>query len=83
MLGAAAVLGSLAGLELAVREHMAGYKSHTTLLAGAPAVLAMGALFFAGMPQVAMLGAGIGVFATAFWAMREVFKRRSGGYGFR
>jgi hypothetical protein len=83
MLGAAAVLGSLAGLELAVREHMAGYKSHTTLLAGAPAVLAMGALFFAGMPQVVMLGAGIGVFATAFWAMREVFKRRSGGYGFR
>ena len=83
MLAAAAALGSLAGLELAIREHMAGYKSHTTLLAGAPAVLTMGGMFFAGLPQVAMLGGGIGVFATAFWALREVFKRRSGGYGFR
>jgi hypothetical protein len=83
MLAAAAALGSLAGLELAVREHMAGYKSHTTLLAAAPAVLAMAAVFFSRLPEVAMLGVGIGVFATAFWALRELFKRRSGGYGFR
>ncbi len=31
-------LGSLAGLELSIREHFAGYRSHTTLLAGAAAV---------------------------------------------
>ncbi|MDX6698014.1 MAG: hypothetical protein QOE65_1411 [Solirubrobacteraceae bacterium] len=83
MLATAAALGSLAGLELAIREHMAGFKSHTSVLAAAPAVLTMGGLFFAGAPQVALLGAGIGVFAAAFWALREVFKRRSGGYGFR
>ena len=83
MLAAAAALGSLAGLELAIREHVAGYRSHTTVLAAAPAVVTMGVLFFAGAPQIAMLGAGIGVFATAFWALRELFKRRSGGYGFR
>src|SRR4051812_41672407 len=34
LLGCAAALGSLAGLELAIREHFAGYKSHTTILAG-------------------------------------------------
>ncbi len=83
MLATAAALGSLAGLELAIREHVAGYRSHTTVLAAAPAVLAMGVLFFSGAPQVAMLGAGVGVFAAAFWALRELFKRRSGGYGFR
>ena len=32
MLLAGFALGSLAGLELAVREHFAGYRSHTTLL---------------------------------------------------
>src|ERR687897_1984351 len=35
MLGAGLVLGSLAGLELAAREHLAGYRSHTLLLGGA------------------------------------------------
>ena len=83
MLAAAAALGSLAGLELAIREHFAGYRSHTTVLAAAPAVVAMGVLFFAAAPRVAMLGAGIGVFALAFWGLRELFRRRSGGYGFR
>jgi hypothetical protein len=83
MLAAAAALGSLAGLELAIREHFAGYRSHTTVLAAAPAVLVLGALFFAAAPRVVMLGAAIGVFATAYWALRELFKRRSGGYGFR
>jgi hypothetical protein len=83
LLAAAAGLGSLAGLEVAIREHLAGYRSHTSVLAAAPAVLTMGVLFFAGAPRVAMLGAGIGVFGAAFWALREVFRRRSGGYGFR
>src|SRR3712207_3872802 len=35
MIGAGLVLGSLAGLELSLREHLAGYRSHTLLLAGA------------------------------------------------
>src|SRR5262245_53415479 len=35
MLGAGLALGSLAGLELSIREHFAGYKSHTMLLSGA------------------------------------------------
>src|SRR4051794_7991364 len=34
MVISALALGSLAGLELSIREHMAGFRSHTTLLAG-------------------------------------------------
>jgi hypothetical protein len=83
MLAAAAALGSLAGLEISIREHAAGFRSHTTLLAAAPGVLTMGVLFFAGAPQWAILGGGIFVFVTAYYLLRELFKRRSGGYGFR
>ena len=36
-------LGSLAGLELSIREHFAGYRSHTTLLAGAAGVATLSA----------------------------------------
>jgi hypothetical protein len=30
-----------------------------------------------------MLGSGVVVFAAAFYVLREVFKRKSGGFGFR
>ena len=40
-------LGSLAGLELSVREHFAGYRSHTALLAAAAAVATLALLFYA------------------------------------
>src|SRR3954453_23147481 len=44
-------LGSLAGTELAVREHFAGFRSHTTLLAGVTGFLAGGVgLLFAQGP---------------------------------
>ena len=39
-------LGSLAGLELSVREHFAGYKSHSTVLAGTVAVVAAALGYF-------------------------------------
>ena len=35
LIGTGLALGSLAGLELSIREHFAGYRSHTLLLAGA------------------------------------------------
>jgi hypothetical protein len=83
LLATAAALGSLGGLEISIREHFAGYRSHTALLAAAPAVLTMGALFFARAPQWSLLAAGAFVFVTAGYLLRELFKRRSGGYGFR
>lgn len=83
MLVCAAGLGSLAGLELSLREHLAGYRSHTTLLAGTVAVATLAALFFSEAPRVAMLPGAAAVFAIAFFGLRQLFKRRSGGLGFR
>ena len=84
MLGTGLVLGSLAGLELSVREHFAGYRSHTLLLAGAAAVGMLAALFFGELlPPVGRIAAAAAVFALAAWWLTGAFRRRSGGYAFR
>jgi hypothetical protein len=87
MLTASLALGSLAGLELSIREHFSGYRSHTTLLAGACAFASIVIVFFAGgrgdVSRALMLPVGGLVFLGSFWALREAFKRRSGGLGFR
>ncbi|MEA2473343.1 MAG: hypothetical protein QOE06_1258 [Thermoleophilaceae bacterium] len=80
-------LGSLAGLELSIREHFAGYRSHTTLLAAACAFAAMAATFFAtgqgNLARALLLPVAGVVFMATWWVLRETFKRRSGGLGFR
>jgi hypothetical protein len=86
MIAAGIVLGSLAGLELSIREHFAGYKSHSTVLAGAMAIAILGLGFFllpSGWSQGVALAVGAVVFAAAFYFLREAFKRRSGGVGWR
>jgi hypothetical protein len=79
------VLASLGGGELALREHLAGYRSHSALLAGvaAFAVVTVVALALGPVKVWVLLLAGAAVFGSAFYAMRELFKRRSGGLGFR
>ena len=77
-------LASLAGLELAIREHVAGFRSHSALLAGAAAVAVVLPLFFlTGLPQVALLAIGVVVYTLAFAALRRGFLGRTGGIGFR
>jgi hypothetical protein len=83
LLTVAAMLGSLAGLEVALREHLGGYRSHTLVLSGVAAIAALAVLFFAGVDRATLLPVAIGVFAGAFAVWRIVFKRRSGGVGFR
>jgi hypothetical protein len=86
MIATGMTLGMLAGLELSIREHFAGYKSHSTVLAGSAAVVVLALGYFllpAGWPQGVNLVAGATVFASAFYLLREAFKRRSGGLGFR
>jgi hypothetical protein len=83
MIIAGITLGSLAGLELSIREHFTGFRSHTSVLAGAPAVLVLAAGFFLGLPPIVNLLAGLAVFGAGFYLLREAFKRRSGGLGFR
>jgi hypothetical protein len=86
MIGAGIALGSLAGLELSIREHFTGQKSHTTVLAGSVTVLVLGIGFFV-IPHLWLRGLGVVVGAIVFFAcfylFREAFKRRSGGLGFR
>ena len=75
---------TLASLELAVREHFSGYRSHTSLLAGASAVgLAAVLYFFTHVPQVLVLALALAVFLTAWRLLRMAFMRRAGGVGFR
>jgi len=76
-------LASLAGLDTAVREHFAGYRSHSTLLGGVPAVLLAGVLFFARAPWPLVVVAGVAAFAGGIVAFRRAFRRRSGGLTFR
>ena len=76
-------LVSLAALELAVREHFAGYRSHTTLLSAVAAVLAAAALWFTPMPQEGLLIAAVVVGALAFRGLRAAFARRARGLTFR
>jgi hypothetical protein len=83
MIAAGISLGSLAALELTLREHFSGYRSHTTVLAGFVGVLVLGLGFFFAWPQEVKLGAGVAAFAISFYLFREAFKRRSGGLGFR
>ncbi len=92
VLGALA-LGSLVGLELALREHLAGFRSHTTLLAGTVAVAATAVgvtlatrVFGLGTPRLSLLVVvllGVPAFAGAFVLLRRAFRHRSGGLSFR
>ena len=58
-IGIGVVLAALGGLEVSAREHFAGYRSHTTLLAGTVFVLVTGVLFYlAGLILAICLAAG-------------------------
>ncbi|MFL5892095.1 MAG: hypothetical protein ACJ75I_05065 [Solirubrobacterales bacterium] len=80
MIAAGAVLCSIAGLELAIREHFGGYRSHTFLLSGAVGVALLAGLFFftpdLWLP-IAMLVAVAG-FGAAAWIFTRAFRRRTG-----
>ena len=85
MIAGGLVIASLGGGELALREHMAGYRSHSSLLAGVAAFVAVTvvALGLGPVRVWVLVALGVAVFAATFYAMRELFKRRSGGLGFR
>jgi len=79
-----AVLGALGGLEVSVREHFAGFRSHTTLLAGTAFVLVTGLLFYlAGVILAIALAAGALAFIASFLLLRRAFRKASGGLSFK
>jgi hypothetical protein len=77
-------LVTLATLEVTLREHLAGYRSHSALLAGAVAIVAGAGLALAVRPAkaVVVVVAGL-VFLLAFQVLRRLFQARSGGLGWR
>ena len=77
------VLASLAGLDTAVRDHFAGFRSHTMLLAGVPAVLVAGVLFYARVPWPAVVAAAAAAFIAGVIVFGKQFRKRSGGLVFK
>jgi lysylphosphatidylglycerol synthetase-like protein (DUF2156 family) len=83
-IGIGVVLAGLGGMEVAIREHMAGFRSHTTLLAGAVFVLVVALLFYvAGQVLALALAVGAVAFIAAFLLLRRAFQRASGGLTFK
>jgi hypothetical protein len=83
-IGVGVVLAGLGGLATAASEHFAGYRSHTTLLAGTVFVLLVGGLFYlAGTILAVALGVGAVAFLVTFFLMRRAFQRASGGLSFK
>jgi hypothetical protein len=70
-------LGSLGGLDTALREHFAGYRSHSTVLAALPAVLLAGVLYFGGAPWPAIVVAAPAIFAGGFYLLVRAYRRRA------
>jgi hypothetical protein len=83
-IGVGVALAGLGGLEVAIREHFAGYRSHTSLLAGAAFVLVTGLVLYVGNQILAVaLGFGAVAFVVAFLLARRAFQRASGGLSYR
>lgn len=83
-IGVGVVLGGLGGLEVSIREHLAGYRSHSTLLAGFVFVVVTAVLLYAvGLDLRVSLGIGAAAFALSFLALMRAFRRASGGRSYR
>jgi hypothetical protein len=72
------VLGSLGGLDTAAREHFAGYKSHTMMLAGVPAVGLAALLYFAAVPWPVVVAGALITFGVAVMLLARAYERRAG-----
>jgi len=81
LIGIGLGLAGLGGLELAIREHFGGYRSHSALLAGVPAIAVLALLFYAGpdsVPPLARVGIAAGVFAASLYGLATMFRRKAG-----
>jgi hypothetical protein len=77
MLLAGLALGSLGGLDTAAREHFAGFKSHTLVLAGVPAVAVAGILYVLRVPWVAVAAATAVTLAVCARLLWRAYQRRA------
>ena len=80
MIAVGLALGALAGIELSIREHFAGYRSHTLVLSGAAGLAVLVALASLG-PSLwfpLALAAAAAAFTLVAWGLTRAFRRRSG-----
>jgi hypothetical protein len=83
-IGLGVALAGLGGLEVAIREHFAGYRSHTTMLAGFAFVVVTGLVFYAAGTILAVaLAIGALAFAIVFYLARRAFQKASGGLSYK
>jgi lysylphosphatidylglycerol synthetase-like protein (DUF2156 family) len=83
-IGIGVALAGLGGMEVAIREHLAGYRSHSTLLAGFIFVFTVGGFYYLAHEILAVcLAIGAVAFAVAFYLARRAFQRASGGLSYR
>ena len=76
-------LGSLAGLELSIREHFGGFRSHTTLLAGMAGVGTLAFLIYGVpdlLPPVARVAVAAAVAGLVAFLLARAFRKRSGRF---
>lgn len=74
-------LAALGGLELSIREHFAGFRSHSAMLAGIPSIAILAVLFYAGpdsLEPIARVAIAALVFAVSFFGFQAMFKRKAG-----
>jgi hypothetical protein len=76
-------LVALSATELAAREHLAGFRSHSALLGLILGAVTAVILVVAGAPRALQIGLAVAVFGAGFWFMRRIFKDKAGGLGFR
>jgi hypothetical protein len=70
-------LGSLGGLDTSLREHFAGFRPHTLVLAAFPAVAAAAVAAFAGLWLVGVVPLMLAVFGVAFVALKRAYERKA------
>lgn len=79
----AMLLGSVAGLEVAIREHFGGYRSHTLVLSGVLAFAILALLYVTGASRTLLIAGAAAGLLVGIPTFRQLFKRKSGGVGMR
>jgi hypothetical protein len=78
MLVTGMLLGSLGGLDTALREHFSGFRSHAMIIAALPAVGLAAILYFAGAPWLLVSAVPVVAFAAALPLLLRAYRSRAG-----
>ncbi len=84
LLGFGFALVIIATLELSLREHLAGYRSHSLLIAAcAAALISLLLVALSGLAKLIILAAAALAFGLCWAVLRNLFRTRSGGKSWR